>query len=183
VIAVAAAILALASPVVDRTFVCMMTGTGFPDPYRAIDVSVTPRVGKESPQLSLVNNVDMRAGIATGPYAFGQKKTGELWISRAPCKASSLRVELSSRSLRGGRAERFGEQHACEVPAKVLVRLRAVFTRPVTLRLDRGFWIAKGRMSSAALAVATLRRSPIFYASTDDENARVFTSSSRCVPD
>jgi hypothetical protein len=148
---------------------------------------VSAKSGKDSPVANLLNGVDfsgrekLRAGFATGP--FGQSTTGELWLSRAPCTAITRRVELTSRGLRGGRLGGFEERYACEVPAKVLVRMRAVFTRPVSLRVDRGFWVANGNMTSAAVAVTTLDRRPIVLVSADRETARLFTSRSRCGPE
>ena len=182
-IVVAAAILALASPVVDRTVVCTMVGAGLPDPYRALDVDVSNRSGRNSPIVQLGNegNDSMRAGFHTGPYAFGQRKVGELWLSRTGCTATTRRVDLSSTGLRGGRVAGFTANYACEVPAKVLLRMRAVFTRPVTLRVERGFWVAHGNMTTAAVAVTTLDRRPILFASADREGARLFTSRARCV--
>lgn len=126
----------------------------------------------------------MGAGFATGP--FEGRLTGALWFSRTQCTATSLRVALSSAGLRGGQAARFGERHKCDAPARVLIRVRVVFTRPVTLVRDpRATYllIAKGKITSGSLAVTTVQgRKPIIFASADDATGKalIFTSASRC---
>ena len=184
-IAIAAAVLALASPVVDRTVVCNTFGEGFPDRVRVMDASAGPRIAKNAPGAAVNNGFredGVSAGFYTGPY-YGHP-TGAVYLSRTDCSQTTRRVPLSSRGLRGGQL-RFSARYKCDVPARILVRVRATFTRPVALTRDpRATYlsVAKGRIRAASLAVTTVRGSPIVFASVDDTTgrARLFTSRSRC---
>jgi hypothetical protein len=185
VIAIAAVLVALASPVVDRTVTCHTFGEGFPDPVSVMDVIGGPRISKNAPGAAINNGFreeGVSAGFYTGPY-YGQP-TGAVYLSRTTCSETKLRVLLLSSGLRGGRLQ-FGARYKCDVPAQVLVRIRAVFTRPVALTRDpRATYqsVARGRITAASLAVTTVRRKPIVFASVDDATgrARLFTSRSRC---
>ena len=176
-----------ASRIVDRTLVCRATGVGFPDPVRYLDVHASPRIGKDAPSVRVYNGPSgadgMGAGLYTGPFA--GRTTGSVWFSRTQCTATRPRLPFSTTGLRGGRAELFGERHKCDVPATVLIRVRAVFALPVTLKPDARapyLSVAKGKITSASLAVTTALRKPIAFGSVDDKTgqARIFVSPSRC---
>lgn len=176
-----------ASRVIDRTLVCRATGEGFPDPIRILGLSVGPGVATRPPLVNAWNGTGpegIAAGFATRREA-GRTTTGRLWFSRMSCTASSRRVSLSSTGLRGGQAPPFGVSYRCEIPAQLLLRVRAVFTRAVTLAPDpRSPYVllAKGTISSGQLAVTTVRGDPIAFTSADDATGkiRIFTSASRC---
>jgi hypothetical protein len=184
-IAIAAVALALASPVVDRTVICDTFGEGFPDAVRVMDASAGPRIAKNAPGASVNNGFredGVSAGFYTGPY-YGHP-TGAVYLSRTTCGPTRQRVRLSGSGLRGGQL-RWSTRYKCDVPARVLVRVRAAFTRPVTLTRDpRATYlsVAKGRIRAASLAVTTVRGSPIVFSSVDEATgrARLFTSRSRC---
>lgn len=175
------------SRIVDRTLVCRATGEGLPDPLRVLDVTASSRAGTNAPRVNASNgrgSEGMSAGLSTG--RFEGQLTGALWFSRSQCTTTSLRVALSNAGLRGGQAAAVGERHECEVPARVLIRVRAVFTRPVTpFRDPRATYllIAKGKITSGSLAVTTVQgRTPIIFGSVDDATgkARISTSASLC---
>jgi hypothetical protein len=169
-----------ASRIVDRTLVCPMSGVGYPDPARFLKVQAQPRLGDSSPDAGVYNLPEVFVDFKTGPdFAHG---TGSVRLQG--CTSSRLRLELSRRGLRGG-ATALGDRQNCEVPARVLVRLRAVFKRPVTLRRTEGTLTASGRIATGYLAVATLPgRKPLVFASVNDATgkARLFVAGSRCVP-
>jgi hypothetical protein len=125
--------------------------------------------------------------MRTGPV--GSAPTGELSLSRTRCRSTKLRVALSGRGLEGGPAEQFGSSYRCDIPAMILLRVRAVFTRPTRLvRSARSpdYLVAKGNITSGSLAVTTLRgRKPIVFASVHDKSgeARIFVAPSRCRED
>jgi hypothetical protein len=176
-----------ASRIVERTLLCRTSGQGYPDPVSSMDVSASPRVGKHAPAVLTSNGPSgadgLSAGFYTGPH-YGQP-IGTLWFSRTRCSATGPRLPFSAAGLRGGRAPRFGDQHQCDVPSTVLIRVRAVFARPVALKPDRQatyLSVAKGRILSASIAVSTAQRKPIVLGSVDDKtgNATIFTSPSRC---
>jgi hypothetical protein len=168
-----------ASRIVDRTLLCPMTGVGYPDPARFLDVQAFPRLGDSSPHAGVYGLPDVSASFKTGPD-FGQ---GTGYVRLQGCTLSGLRLRLSSRGLRGGRTA-LGDRHTCEVPARVLIRLRAVFKRPVTLRREEDTLTARGRISAGYLAVATLpSRKPLAFISVSDATgkARIFVARSTCV--
>lgn len=174
-----------ASRVVDRTLLCRAVGEGFPDPVRVMNAWGGPRAAENAPFMQVENGFrgeGVSAGFYTGRYY--EHPTGNVWISRTACSRTKLRVPLTSGGLRGGQL-RFGAGYKCDVPARVLVRVRASFTRPVTLRQEAGasyLSSAKGRITAASLAVTTVDGRPIVFASVDDATgrARLFTSRSRC---
>jgi hypothetical protein len=171
-----------ASRIIDRTLVCPVSGVGYPDPARFMEAQASPRLGDTSPSAGVYSTPGAANGVIadfkTGPD-FGR---GTGWVRLQGCTASSVRIRLSSRGLIGGPTP-LGDRHQCEVPARVLVRLRAVFTRPVGLRREQRMLIARGRITTGSVAVTTLAgRRPIFFASVNDVTgkARIFVPRSGC---
>jgi hypothetical protein len=82
-----------------------------------------------------------------------------------------------------------GDNYKCDVPATVLIRIRASFARPTRFVRDARFPstdVARGQISTGYLAVTTLRgRRPIVFASVNDASgkARLFVAPSRCRAD
>lgn len=182
-IAVAAAILALASPVVDRTLDCRVPGVGYPDTIRLVEVQASRRLGTSSPNGGVFDRPTASDGIAVSfqTKGFG-RRTGFLWLKG--CPTTSTPLAFATRGLRGGPV-RFQDRHKCDVPERTLIRVRAVFQRAPIFRTDtRGGRIASGRIVSVQIVVATARGRPIAYLSADDATgtARLFRSSSRCFP-
>ena len=168
-----------ASRIIDRTLVCRMTGVGYPDPARFLDAQAFPRLGDSSPHAGVFGMPDVRASFKTGPD-FGHG-TGS--VAFTGCRASLVRLRLSSRGLSGGPTA-LGERYTCEVPVRALIRLRAVFRRPVTLRRREETFIAAGRIATVYLAVATLpSRRPLALLTVNDETgkASIFVARRGCV--
>jgi hypothetical protein len=172
------------SRVIDRTFLCNVPGVGVPDPARFVTVGAFPRRGgKYSPSVLAFQgsgtpdgwNVDARTdamlGVAPG-----------IFLNRSGCVAKRTRVALSAGRLRGGRT-RLGERWVCDAPAKVLVRLRAVFRRPTSLRPESGLLVARGRMVEVSLVVTDTRGRPIAFGSAVDAAgaAHLFVDRVRCL--
>jgi hypothetical protein len=90
--------------------------------------------------------------------------------------------------LLGGPTEADRKSYSCDVPASVLIRVRAVFMRPTGLSPDpRAPWqaVARGTIATGSLAVATMPgRKPIFFASATHAagTAEAFVAPSRCSP-
>jgi hypothetical protein len=169
-----------ASRIIDRTLVCRMTGVGYPDPARFLDLQASPRLGDSSPDAGVYGLPDVSASFKTGPD-FGHG-TGS--AAFRGCTSSPVRLRPSSRDLSGGPTS-LGARYTCEVPARVLIRLRAVFRRPVILRRREETLFATGRIATAYLAVATLPgRKPLAFVSVNDATgkARIFVARSTCVP-
>lgn len=174
-----------ASRVVDRTLVCAVAGAGLPDPVRVLTVAATSRQGEWSPQISTLHGGG-NEGWSVGARTAGtpQHTTGVAWFDRTRCRASRARIVLSARGLSGGVA-RIDSRYTCDAPARVLVRIRAVFQRPVRLRPDpvgRRSWIGQGRIAEAHVAVASTRRRPIAFATAVGATGRasLFVDPARC---
>lgn len=171
--------------ILDRTVSCRVEGVGAPDPARYMTVSAFPRRGTGTPQVPYVyaHHSEGEGGFSVG---FAISPQGRAWVNRSLCTATKAVVALSSGKLRGGRTP-FGEAQRCDVPARVLIRIRAVFTRPFAVRTDplaRYQAHAPGKIITGSLAVATLQRKPIAFATADDAAGRasIFASPTRCFP-
>jgi hypothetical protein len=180
---------------IDRTLVCRVTGIGFPDAVRFMNASAAPYdPGFEvTPQMGVsegaVGTPGWIASVRTGPAGEqNQEPTGQVALPRTTagrCANTRLRVPLSSKGLKGGRA-RERTRYECDAPGKVLVRVRAIFKRPTVFRVDPrapDFESANGRITVAYLAVTTLRgRKPIVFGSVHDSGgrARLFVARTGC---
>jgi hypothetical protein len=81
-----------------------------------------------------------------------------------------------------------GTSYRCDVPSRILLRVRAEFQRPAGFVQDPGTpaaILARGQIATSYLAITTLRgRKPVAFASVNDATgkARIFTARSRCTP-
>ena len=174
-----------ATRLVDRTLLCGPVAEGFPDPSAFLDMTAVPRTGKGSPLVGAFaepsGKQEVSAQARTGPDDRGLG-TGYASFSRYSCSTATLRIPLTGSGLRRELTDR-SVTFRCEVPRRILLRIRAEFTRPASLKTFRNSWVAKGRVSKGQLAVATYRgRKPIAFASVDDRTGRasLFTAPSRC---
>lgn len=184
------------SRIIDRTLVCRMPAFGYPDTVRYIGVSARPYdPGHDaSPSIGAGSGRPGVPGagvfVRTGPGAPGsQDPTGELSMTRTVtgrCANTRLRIPLSSQRLKAGPSDPFGVSYQCDVPAKVVIRIRAVFRQPAVFTVNRRFpdtEQAKGSIAAGYIAVRTLRgRTPIAFASVHDAGGkpRLFIAPSRC---
>jgi len=194
--AVAIAALVAASPgagtesatrIIDRTLICPMVGVGYPESIRVLYVSAAgfQPAHEYAPRTSLRNGggggPEVGAGVQTGP---GPGHSGLAWVNRTGCATTKLRVSLSSKGLKAGATER--AEYGCDVPAKVVIRVRAVFERSTAFTVDPRiphYTFARGDIATGYVAVATVRgRKPIFFGSVHDATgrARLFVAPSRC---
>jgi hypothetical protein len=187
---------AQASRIVDRTVVCQMTGIGYPDSLRYMTVSAAPYDAGDnrSPVISASNGSfgypGAGVGLRTGPAGReNETPTGSLGMTRTQtgrCTNSRLRIKLSSRGLEGGPTGPDRKWYRCDVPAKVVIRVRAVFKRPTFFRVDPRFpdsEEANGDIETAHIAVVTVRgRRPVAFISAHHAtgSARIFIAPSRC---
>jgi hypothetical protein len=187
-----------ASRIIDRTLVCKVRGVGYPDSVRSLSVSATPyqATTNTSPQMGAgyfaYGYPGMGVSLRTGPAGReNETPTGELNMTRVQtgrCANTRLRIRLSSRGLEGGATGPDRKWYRCDVPGKVVIRVRAVFERPAFFRINPRFpdsEEAKGNITTAYLAVTTLRgREPLAFASVHHASgkARIFVAPSRCRP-
>ena len=104
---------------------------------------------------------------------------------RRACTPSRARVPLSPRGLDGFPADYFGDEVECVVPAKVVVRVRAVFTEPAVFRADPSQGAlrtrrAAGAVREAAIAVRTTSGGPLAYATVSASGAARLFSGRTC---
>ena len=171
-----------ASRMIDRTLVCRMSGEGSPDPIRYLDVGASPQLGSNAPNVEVFNGhgVDrVTAGFRTGPYA-GQDR-GVLFFTRTRCTPSQLLVPASHSGLSGG-GTALGKRYQCDVPARILIRIRGTFLRTPFLS-GNPLARANGNISTGSLAVVTLPdRRPMLFASADGSTGKtkIFISPARC---
>jgi hypothetical protein len=184
--------------ILDRSFTCSVRGVGSPETVRYLSVLGEPRIARYAPWAHVATTDGAPSPVGGPPstdslgagFRTGQTQhwgAGATWLNVATCTATRARPPLTSKGLRGGAIARFGESHRCDVPARVVLRVRGVFRSPVTLRPDRNarhYLTAFGRMTSAAVVVRGARGQPIAYAAVDDRSGRtsIFTSRSRCFP-
>jgi hypothetical protein len=182
----------VATRIIDRTVDCRAVGTGFPDPVRVMTVAASPRNDAQRlpPLLSAHNGPSGEGGVSafiqTGPDP--SHPTGSVSYNRKRCTPTKRPIALSSRGLTGGSTHAAeGESYKCNLPARILIRIRAVFVRPTRFSGDAGSpWlsIARGTMTTAHLAVATMpSRKPLFLATATHSTggARAFVAASHCV--
>ena len=187
-----------ASRIVDRTLVCRMTGIGYPDSLRYMTVSATPYLAtmSRSPTMGASNGAfgfpGAGVGLRTGPAGReNETPTGELALTRTQtgrCANTRIRIPLSRRGLEGGLTGPDRKWYRCDVPAKVVIRVRGVFKRPTFFRVDQRFpdsEQASGDITNAFLAVTTLRgRRPLAFMSVHHASgkARIFVARRSCAP-
>ena len=173
------------SRIVDGTVECKLPpGGGYPDPAPVyVNVNAIPRLGDWPPIVNVYDdpsgNVGWSAGFQTSRTP--QHPRGGVWINRSECGRSRRRVPLTTAGLRGGLTS-LGARHRCEVPARVLVRVRVEFTRPVALRPVGEQFAARGTIVRGTVAVRILRGAPLFLGSAEHRGgtARSFVAPGRC---
>jgi len=161
-----------ASRIVDRTFACE---TGYLGGIYQATVqsywSVPPQVTRRTPSATVVTNL-------TDGF-LGGISSSSIYVTRLHCKATSAKLPLTTKGLRGGSFSPLGTEYKCYTSRRVLLRIRGEFVKPTALRAaSRSQLQALGATTRAELAVATLAGKPIAYASiAGAKKTRLFTSS------
>jgi len=163
-----------ASRIVDRTFSCE---AGFVGGLFQVDLDSRYSTTPGSSKLRVSSAVTQNIHVA----ALGHMSSDGIRIHRGLCLPARGTVKLTTKGLRGGAVPPLGTESTCETPRRLLLRVRAVFTRPVTLYTSRQYGfpllIAAGDVEQAALAVATRTGKAIAYLTvTGTEEARLYTS-------
>lgn len=163
------------SRMVDRTVECP-TGN---QPIREIDLNGQSGV-RERGDRSVWQYRPYASFVAGGTSIIRRNNTVSASIvagfglsMSARCQPSKARVSLSTAGLSGVVASQFGDEYDCVVPSKILVRVRAVFRSPVSLRRVRdrqggGTYddelVASGPLREATLAIRIPSGKPIALA-------------------
>lgn len=191
-----------ASRIVDRTFVCgvkLRAGERRIEPsawsgYR--DPSEGPRW--KWPPYADIGGRDLVAyvSIAAGsppPAPDLRTHATTRWVSvdARPCNVSNARVALSPRGLEGGQASQFqhSDEYECSAPSQILIRLRAEFARPVTLRAQPLYGAryyattSAAAAKKAAFAATTMTGRPLVYATVSETGKATLFTAKGCIPE
>jgi hypothetical protein len=189
--------------VIDRTFVCSIghiaggreieihARSGFrslqsPSQWQMLPYAELGPLGRHLVSISAGRPREKHRDNPSDNGPFGSR----LAVVATSCKAARANVSLSARGLTGGAASQLGEVYDCPTPRKqILVRVRAVFRTPTSLRLRGGYdqraWSTSGTVSEspreACFAVRTRGGKPLALAAVfESGKARLFTAPS-CV--
>lgn len=180
-----------ASRVIDRTLLCTIY---LKAGVRQIELAAQPGIRDSKNPSEWLRSPYAAAesyGLPNTPYgdlvAIG---AGAVSHNRSRCVLSRAKVVLSTTGLSGGQPSTFGDDWECAAPRRVLVRLRAVFKEPVTLRVAptdstgrHRAMIARGTLQTGAFAIRTETGRPIAYAEASSTGkVRLFTRRT-CFPD
>jgi len=164
-----------ASRVIDRTFSCE---TGFLGGIYQAQVQsswwIPPQSQRRSPTASVSTN------LADG--VLGGISQSWLYVNRLHCRATKAKLPLTTNGLRGGAFSPLAVEYDCDMPRRMLFRIRGEFLKATTLRTasPNGFpqLQAVGATKQTELAIGTLAGTPIAYASiAGTKKARLLTSS------
>jgi hypothetical protein len=160
--------------VVDRTFVCTTTRVvvdGYPDPFVSQGVTVGISRPHDSlygpPQGGSVSVSDKNGGdfVSARNGPIGANKGVGVFYEPAQCSwKRTVRASLSRKGLRT-RPVRTEGQFECDLPRRILVRIRTVVTPPAKWKLRDGtMTVISRRMSMVQLVVRTTSGKPVAYA-------------------
>jgi hypothetical protein len=186
VAALAAPLAAYARPeaasvtVIDRTVVCDVgLYGGIPKLHIVATSAIRSGPQEKTAEISVVTKPDAGPDRLTG--------VGGGYMELSPqCKRSTAHVPLTSRGLSGFVASQFEDDLGCPTPARVLIRVRAVFPGRASLRLGAPVpnsprvWYAIAPVDKGEIAVRTIKGKPIAYESFSSKTgkARLFTRGS-----
>jgi hypothetical protein len=108
--------------------------------------------------------VRVQAGAPVPDSAVG----GTVWIYTTHCRPSRATVAFSARALSGGLANKNAEHFECQVPRRVLIRLKAEFRAPTSLRSRDGGLTTQSPVKRAFLAARTETGRPLAYADVSE---------------
>jgi hypothetical protein len=113
-------------------------------------------------------------------WTFDVKTFGTVGISGRNCNPTNASVPLSAAGLRGGAAAALGSELKCDVPRRVLVRLRAVLTSKANLH-GRQFESVHVPVQEAKLATRTVSGKPLTYATVSQSGKATLFTVKGCV--
>jgi hypothetical protein len=161
-----------ASTIVDRTFLCE---TGYLGGIYQVQIAGSDAV----PQASEARPASVGLTTIDASLAFlGKQPALEVNVER--CKARRARVSLSTSRLSGGAVGKLGRSFDCVTPRRILVRVRAEFRQPTSLRVVKPYGYATlragGIARTASLAIQTEAGKRIALALVRGNSARIYTA-------
>lgn len=101
------------------------------------------------------------------------------------CRQTLTRVPLTTKGLTGFAASPLDDEYQCVVPKRVLVRVKATYRAPTSLRLNRkwGTLEARGVVREGVVAVRTETGKPIALATVNESGKARLYVADHCEPD
>jgi hypothetical protein len=131
-------------------------------------------LGVASAYVSLRNAslAGVQAGAPRADYRVPQPEW-TFWIRR--CGLAAARIDFAFKRLEGGTLNRFSEYYKCALPRRILLRVRAEFRSPVTLRTRAGLQSSAAPVAKGFLAIYSEKEKPLLYADVlESGRARLF---------
>lgn len=113
-------------------------------------------------------------------WTFDVKTFGTIGISGRSCNPTRASIPLSVAGLRGGAAAALGSELECDVPRRVLVRLRGVLAVKASLH-GRQFESVHVPVLEAKLSVRTPAGKPLTYATVSQTGKATLFTARGCV--
>ena len=113
-------------------------------------------------------------------WTFDVKTFGTMGISGRNCNPTRASIPLSPAGLRGGGAAALGSELKCDVPRRVLIRIRAVLSSRASLH-GREFESVHVPVVEAKLAARTPAGKPLTYAAVSQTGKAVLFTAKGCV--
>jgi hypothetical protein len=115
----------------------------------------------------------------------GQTPSNVTLSTAVRCKQSSARVPLTTKGLSGFAASPLDDEYHCVVPKRVLVRVKATFRAPTSLRLNRkwGTLEARGVVREGVVVVSTEAGKAVALAIVNESGKARLNVADNCEPD
>jgi hypothetical protein len=115
----------------------------------------------------------------------GQKPSNVTLSTAVRCTQSSARVPLTTKGLSGFAASPLDDEYHCVVPKRVLVRVKATFRAPTSLRLNRkwGTLEARGVVREGVVVVSTEAGKAVALAIVNESGKARLNVADNCEPD
>ena len=197
-----------ASRVIDRTFACTPAFVG--GVYK-VDTRAHRRAGRKGSSWSQPAFADVSSGISAAAataiknelawvtsgkptpdativetpagYTFPIRTWGTIGVNREQCRQSRKRVALGRSGLRGGRVGVSEQAWDCFAARRVLVRIRAVMTKPARLAPYTDFLRTTVPVTAASVAVQTYSGKRLAFAQVLESGDSLVYVSPDCFPD
>jgi hypothetical protein len=131
--------------------------------------------GKPAPDATVVE--------APAGFRFPFRTWGTIGVNREHCRPSRKPVAFGRSGLQGGGVGVVEQAWDCFAARRVLVRLRAVMTKPADLRRYVGFTRTTLPVTAASLAVQTQSGKRLLFAQVLESGRSLLYTSPACFPD
>jgi hypothetical protein len=109
---------------------------------------------------------------------------GRIAVNMRACRPTTRSIPLTRAGLEGGTASTFGDEFDCEVPRRMLLRVRAVLTRPDSFKRIRGFERLSAPVREAQLTARTEKGRTVMHAQVAASGrTTIHTATGMCFPD